>query len=106
MRNPPALTPDLRQWAEQLRRWLALGNSQLEYKQGTVPATQNGVILWDASGYPVVSRSNVFERVAFLVAAPASAAAAGNAGDIAVDANYIYVCTATDTWKRAAISTW
>jgi hypothetical protein len=37
---------------------------------------------------------------------PASAAAAGNAGDICWDADYIYVCTATDTWKRAAISTW
>jgi hypothetical protein len=37
---------------------------------------------------------------------PASAAADGNAGDICWDADYIYVCTATDTWKRAAISTW
>jgi hypothetical protein len=37
---------------------------------------------------------------------PASAAAAGNAGDICWDANYIYVCTATNTWKRTAISTW
>jgi hypothetical protein len=37
---------------------------------------------------------------------PASAAAAGNAGDICWDADYIYVCTATNTWKRAAISTW
>ena len=37
---------------------------------------------------------------------PASATAAGNAGDICWDANYIYVCTATNTWKRTAISTW
>jgi len=37
---------------------------------------------------------------------PASATAAGEAGDIAWDADYIYVCTATDTWKRTAISTW
>jgi hypothetical protein len=37
---------------------------------------------------------------------PASAAAAGNAGDICWDADYIYVCTATNTWKRTAISTW
>jgi hypothetical protein len=37
---------------------------------------------------------------------PASAAAAGNAGDICWDANYIYVCTATNTWKRVAIATW
>ena len=37
---------------------------------------------------------------------PASATAAGTAGEIAWDANYIYVCTATNTWKRAALSTW
>ena len=37
---------------------------------------------------------------------PASAAATGTAGDIAHDSNYIYVCTATDTWKRVAIATW
>lgn len=37
---------------------------------------------------------------------PASAAAAGNAGDICWDANYIYVCVAANTWKRSALSTW
>jgi hypothetical protein len=37
---------------------------------------------------------------------PASATAAGVAGTICRDANYIYVCTATNTWKRVAISTW
>jgi len=37
---------------------------------------------------------------------PASAGATGTTGEIAWDANYIYVCTATNTWKRTAISTW
>lgn len=37
---------------------------------------------------------------------PASASAAGVAGTITWDANYIYVCTATNTWKRVAIATW
>ena len=37
---------------------------------------------------------------------PASAAATGVAGTIAWDANYIYVCSATDTWLRVAIATW
>lgn len=37
---------------------------------------------------------------------PASAAATGVKGDVCHDANYIYVCTATNTWKRAALSTW
>ena len=37
---------------------------------------------------------------------PSSATAAGTAGEVAWDANYIYICTATNTWKRVAISTW
>jgi hypothetical protein len=37
---------------------------------------------------------------------PASASAAGIAGEICADANYIYHCTATNTWKRVAIATW
>lgn len=37
---------------------------------------------------------------------PASASATGTAGDWAYDSNYIYVCVATNTWKRVAIATW
>lgn len=37
---------------------------------------------------------------------PASAAATGNQGDVAWDTNYVYVCVATNTWKRSAIATW
>jgi len=37
---------------------------------------------------------------------PASATATGTTGEIAWDANYIYACTATNTWKRTAIATW
>ena len=37
---------------------------------------------------------------------PASASDTGTAGEICWDSSYIYVCTATDTWKRAALSTW
>lgn len=39
------------------------------------------------------------------VTAPASKSASGTAGQIAKDANWFYICTATDTWKRAAIAT-
>lgn len=40
------------------------------------------------------------------VAAPASASADGVKGQMACDGSYLYICTATDTWKRVAISTW
>ena len=33
-----------------------------------------------------------------------TATATGTAGQITWDANYIYICTATDTWKRAALT--
>lgn len=38
--------------------------------------------------------------------APASAGASGVAGQVTWDSGYVYVCTATNTWKRAAIATW
>lgn len=37
---------------------------------------------------------------------PASASASGNAGEICWDANYLYVCVATDTWRRTPLSSW
>lgn len=37
---------------------------------------------------------------------PASASATGTKGEITWDSDYIYVCVATDTWKRTALSTW
>ena len=37
---------------------------------------------------------------------PATASATGNQGEIAWDADYIYICVATNTWKRVAVSTW
>lgn len=38
--------------------------------------------------------------------APASAVDTGVLGEIRVTADFIYVATATDTWKRAALVTW
>jgi hypothetical protein len=40
------------------------------------------------------------------ISAPASASAAGTKGDVIITPDHIYVCTATNTWKRVAISTW
>lgn len=37
---------------------------------------------------------------------PASATDTGVTGTVCWDTNYIYVCVATNTWKRVAISTW
>lgn len=37
---------------------------------------------------------------------PASATAAGTAGEIAYDADYLYICLASGTWRRIAHDTW
>jgi hypothetical protein len=39
-------------------------------------------------------------------APPTSATAPGKSGDTSYDANYFYICTATNTWKRVAIASW
>lgn len=37
---------------------------------------------------------------------PANSSSAGVAGTIAWDSSYLYICVATNTWKRVAIATW
>lgn len=45
-------------------------------------------------------------RLSALNAAPSSATDTGTTGEIRVTSGFIYVCTATNTWVRAALSTW
>jgi hypothetical protein len=45
-------------------------------------------------------------KLSALNTAPASATATGVVGEIRIDASYIYVCTATNVWKRSALTTW
>ena len=37
---------------------------------------------------------------------PSSASDTGTAGTIYYDSSYLYICTATDTWRRIAHATW
>lgn len=45
-------------------------------------------------------------RLSALNTAPASATATGTVGEIRWNANYMYVCVGTNTWKRSALTTW
>ena len=54
----------------------------------------------DGGGYFLATRQKL------PTATPGSAAAAGTTGQIYWDSSYIYICTATNTWKRVAIATW
>ena len=51
------------------------------------------------------SGKTLSDLMATWVTAPASKTSTGVVGQLAYDANYFYVCTATNTWKRNVIST-
>lgn len=67
-------------------------------------ATGNTVIAGTLNVTGVITSSA--NHINFATQTPASASATGTAGDVAWDADFIYICTATDTWKRVAIATW
>lgn len=78
---------------------------------GLRPTVAGQYFLGDAT-YPW--RSGFFKNAVYidgnpaisLVAVPATATSTGVVGQVAQDANYFYVCTATNTWKRSPLSTW
>jgi len=45
-------------------------------------------------------------KVSSLNVAPASATALGDIGEIRITSGFIYVCIATNTWVRTALTTW
>ncbi len=98
--------PDLHAWARNVARVLQRDWGQLQARDTGQSAAEDGALMWDRTGYPVVTRGGGFRRLQVAVSAPATAASAGTAGDIAHDADYVYVCVAANTWKRAALSTW
>lgn len=102
----PPVGPDLRIWAGDLRRWIERSFDALTYRNASATASQDGILLWDVAGYPVVSRDGVWVGLQQFVSAPATATSPGTAGDFAADADYLYICTATNTWKRVAVATW
>jgi len=64
-----------------------------------INSTSNVLFYWDGTNYYTLNGLP-------WVTAPAASAAAGFPGQMAWDASYIYVCTAANTWERAAIATW
>lgn len=97
----------------------AYGGLLLESDNGNYVAlsAQNGVGANYAWGLPVADGSNgsfmstdgagslSFKQPASS-SAPLTSGATGTAGQIAYDATHIYVCIATDTWKRADLASW
>jgi len=64
MRVVPPITFDLAAWAENLRRYLGKALNQLDAKDATASAAEDGVLLWDRiNGYPVVSKNGEWRQV-------------------------------------------
>lgn len=53
-----------------------------------------------------LSAEDVDLRYGNIVSVPSAATSAGTAGQIAFDGTYLYVCTATNTWRRTSLNTW
>lgn len=60
---PPPLGPNWKPWAESLIKYLRQVRSSLEYKAADNNATEDGVILWDTAGYPVVSKDGSYRQI-------------------------------------------
>ena len=66
-----------------------------------VPETDNTIDLGSITKW----WRNVWSKVLIIGSdPPATSGSAGAAGTVTYDADYIYVCIAADTWKRAALS--
>lgn len=64
--------------------------------------TDDGVNLVQSAG----SVNATQYRLSALNTAPSSASDTGTLGEIRITSTYIYICTATNTWVRAALATW
>jgi hypothetical protein len=76
------------------------------YALGTAPnyfAGNVGIATTEPSGKLDINSDKIRLRIA---KTPASSSDTGNAGDICWDSSYLYICTAPDTWRRIAHSTW
>lgn len=77
------------------------------YMSGTALNYMNGALLIGGTTDNGVKLDVTGDSIRIATAkTPATAGAAGVAGQIAWDANYIYVCVGASQWKRAAIATW
>jgi hypothetical protein len=81
IRGVASQTADLQQWLD---------------SSGAVKASISSTGIATATQY----------RLSALNTAPASATDTGTTGEIRVTSDYIYVCVATNTWVRAALTTW
>ena len=82
---PPPGGPEWKPWAERLNDYLRRIRSQLAFKDASLSAKQDGVILWDTTGYPVVSYDGEFKQIVL----------ADGHGDFSITSDYAYAAANT-----------
>ena len=82
---------------------VALGNGGASDASGTLIVGNVGIGTTDPTAKLDISSDILRLRTA---KTPSTAGAAGNQGDLCWDASFVYVCVATNSWKRAALSAW
>ncbi len=86
------------------------GTSPTGPEDGTIATA--GVSNWDpsnisaATDFPAFYNGTAWVPMLPIAGTPATATSTGTKGTIAFDTSYIYICTATNTWKRVAIGAW
>jgi hypothetical protein len=79
---------------------------------GTFQSRSLAQVLADIAAAPLASPvfttqiTTPLLKISALNTAPATATSTGTLGEIRITATFIYVCTATNTWVRAALATW
>lgn len=62
--TPPPVHADLNVWAQSVVGYLRRTASRLQFKRTDAPATEDGIIMWDAvNGYPTVSMNGAWRQI-------------------------------------------
>ena len=62
-RPPPPLGPSWSAWGERLVQYLVSVRTKLSTLLSTDVASDDGILLWDRTGYPVVSKDGQFRQI-------------------------------------------
>lgn len=89
----PPVGQNIAAWANDLRRWLERNWDSLSFRASNSVATQDGMLIWDAAGYPVISKGGEWRQIVladgyaqFIQDADITAAAADTAYAVTFDA--------------------
>ncbi len=75
-----------------------------DYVIGTDAGSSNATKTFTMANITSHVAANVGSNLIISSSVPSSASDTGTAGQIAFDSTHFYVCVATNTWKRAALS--